>query len=224
MEFEKDQFEDDEELSRLDDDEELGGEPGGVVEEEEELLIVEEEPGDEGDEPTAKPAAKPVRDLPSRNGEKGNLPIGEHRVLTAVAQHRDLGGVTREQLTVLTGYKRSSRDAYLQRLRAAGRVEVEGDLISATQAGIDALGSRFAPLPTGAALRDHWLRYLPEGERRIFEYLISIYPSSAGRDALSETTGYKRSSRDAYLQRLRSRKLITDSGRAAVIASEILFQ
>jgi hypothetical protein len=60
MEFEKDQFEDDEELSRLEDDEELGGEPGAVVEEEEELLIVEEEPADEGDEPAAKPAAKPA--------------------------------------------------------------------------------------------------------------------------------------------------------------------
>jgi hypothetical protein len=60
MEFEKDQFEDDEELSRLEDDEELGGEPGAIVEEEEELLIVEEEPGDEGDEPAAKPAAKPA--------------------------------------------------------------------------------------------------------------------------------------------------------------------
>jgi hypothetical protein len=33
----------------------------------------------------------------------------------AVAQYPE--GVTREQLSVLTGYKRSSRDTYVQRLR-----------------------------------------------------------------------------------------------------------
>jgi len=38
MDFEKDQFEDDEELSRLEEDEELGGEAEGVIEEEEEIL------------------------------------------------------------------------------------------------------------------------------------------------------------------------------------------
>ena len=42
---------------------------------------------------------------------------GEIKILTAVAQHP--GGVTREQLSVLTGYKRSSRDTYLLRLKAA---------------------------------------------------------------------------------------------------------
>jgi hypothetical protein len=43
------------------------------------------------------------------------------------------------------------------------------------------------------------------------------------RDEISEATGYKRSSRDTYLQRLRSRMLVKDDGRGGVRASENLF-
>ncbi len=58
MEFEKDQFEEDDELSRLDDDEELGSEGDATIEEEE-ILLVEDEPAEEGEEePAAKPAPK----------------------------------------------------------------------------------------------------------------------------------------------------------------------
>ena len=55
MEIEKDNFEDDNELSRLEDDEELAGETEEIVEtEEEELVIV----GEEAEEET--PAPKPA--------------------------------------------------------------------------------------------------------------------------------------------------------------------
>ena len=56
MDIEKDGFEDDNELSRLE-DEELGGETEEIVEEEEELVIVGEEPEAA---PAPKPAAKPA--------------------------------------------------------------------------------------------------------------------------------------------------------------------
>src|SRR5215472_12435975 len=60
MDFEKDNFEDDNELSRLEDDEELGGEAQEIVEaEEEELAIVGEEPEEEA------PAPRPAADRPA---------------------------------------------------------------------------------------------------------------------------------------------------------------
>ena len=60
MDFEKDQFEDDDELSRLEEDEELGGEAESVIEEEEEeILAIDEEPAEEAEEAT-RPAAKPA--------------------------------------------------------------------------------------------------------------------------------------------------------------------
>ena len=61
MDFEKDNFEDDNELSRLEEDEELGGETQEMVEtEEEELAIVGEEPEEEAPASRPAPAARPA--------------------------------------------------------------------------------------------------------------------------------------------------------------------
>jgi DNA-binding IclR family transcriptional regulator len=141
-------------------------------------------------------------------------------VLTAIAQHP--GGVTREQLTVLTGYKRSTRDTYIQRLGERRHVGMDGDRVVATQAGVDALGASFEPLPTGDALRLHWLQRLPEGERRVLEVVVQAYPKAVEREVISQATDYARSSRDTYLQRLGARRLIVTE-RGQVRASEELF-
>lgn len=163
----------------------------------------------------------PRQQVNIRIPEDGRLPIGERKILTATAQHQE--GVTREQLTILTGYKRSSRDAYLQRLRERGLINTSGDRISVTQGGLEALGPGFEPLPTGDSLREHWMSRLPVGEKAILSVLIESYPNTVSRDALSESTGYQRSSRDAYLQRLGARRLVEFEGRGSVKASRELF-
>jgi hypothetical protein len=142
---------------------------------------------------------------------------GERAILIAVAQHPD--GVTREQLTVLTGYKRSSRDTYLQRLRSSGHVE-DGDRIRVTPDGKSALGSDYRQLPTGPALVEHWRQRLPGGELAIFEVVLRLSPVT--REAISASTGYKRSSRDTYLQRLKSRELIRFTPEGDVEIHELL--
>lgn len=146
---------------------------------------------------------------------------GERKILVAIAQYPE--GAERDQLTVLTGYKRSSRDTYIQRLASARLVVVDGSSISVTNEGVEALGSDFEPLPQGEQLQEYWLNRLPQGERQILEPLIQAYPDAVDRDSLSEATGYKRSSRDTYLQRLSSRRLIETVGRGAVRASANLF-
>lgn len=151
---------------------------------------------------------------------EGRLAPGEKAILTICAQYS--GRATREQITVLTGYKRSSRDTYLQRLQSRGYIQV-GATITATAEGIAALGPDFEPMATGAELRAHWLSRLPEGERKIFAHLIEAYPGAIAREALEESTGYKRSSRDTYIQRLRSRQLVEVLGRGELRASEELF-
>lgn len=173
-----------------------------------------------------KPATTPVRREPPKarvvtqsNGEP--LPKGEQTILIAIAQYPD--GAQRDQLTVLTGYKRSTRDAYIQRLRERGYVEQQGESLIANSAGIEALGDNYEPLPTGDELRDYWLDKLPEGERKILEVLIGAYPNTVQRDDLSEKTGYKRSTRDAYLQRMDSKRLVESQGRGEVKASDELF-
>jgi uncharacterized protein len=161
----------------------------------------------------------PRQNVPRQEGPR--LMPGEIKILTAVAQHP--GGVTREQLSVLTGYKRSSRDTYLQRLKAAGHVEEASGRIVATEGGKEALGDQYQPLPTGDDLLKYWRSRLPLGELKILDVVVAAYPNAIDKEDIDIATGYKRSSRDTYLQRLRSRRLIVDAGGGQVRAAEELF-
>lgn len=176
--------------------------------------------------PKPTPVALPMHQLPvapkpapRAKTIEGALPKGERIVLAAIAQYPE--GASREQITVLTGYKKSSRDAYLARLIGRGAA-TNGALVTATDAGREALGADYEPLPTGDALLTYWRNRLPKGEREILEVVVRVYPNAAGGEWISEITGYKKSSRDAYLARLAARKLI-ERTRGGITASRLLF-
>lgn len=166
------------------------------------------------------PASGAVR-VSSAQGE-AKLPPGEKAVLIACIQYPN--GLRREQLTILTGYKRSSRDAYIARLKEKGFIHQQSDSILATDSGIDFLGGDYEPLPTGKALQEYWLDKLPPGEKAMLEILIAEYPNAVSRDVLSERSGYQRSSRDAYLARMGAKELLEVIGRGEVKASDSLFE
>jgi DNA-binding MarR family transcriptional regulator len=172
----------------------------------------------------AEPAPQPARPEPPRieRAVRPGVPAGERAILTACAQYPH--GADRKQISILTSYKRSTRDAYIQRLREKGYVDDSGSLVQATPEGLVALGPDFEPLPTGEALQDYWLARLPEGERKILDALIQAYPQTLEREALSGHTGYKRSTRDAYIKRLDARQLVEIVGRGEVRASAVLFE
>ena len=153
---------------------------------------------------------------------EANLPPGERAVLTAAAMW-PTDGVSRDQLGVLTGYKRSTRDAYIVRMQAKGLLAVAGGAIVATDAGIDALGPDFEPLPTGDALYQWWRDRLPDGERKCLDVLMANHGKPVDRETIDELTGFKRSTRDAYLSRLTARRLIESIGRGQVQPSKELF-
>lgn len=148
------------------------------------------------------------------------LPPGEAAVLNAALQYE---GLDRQRLSVLTGYKRSSRDAYIARLVAKQLLTVRGAELWPTERSRMVLGDQFEPLLSGAALVESWMQRLPEGERRIFAVLVKAHHEIA-REELDEQTGYKRSSRDAYLTRLKARGLVEFSGRGQVRAAEELYR
>lgn len=160
-----------------------------------------------------------VRKLPSSNG---NLPVGEKMILKAIAQYPE--GAQRDQLSVLTGYKRSSRDTYIARLKEKGFLEISGQEIVATTAGIQALGPDYEPLPSGEELRAYWMQRLPEGERRILKVILHAHGEAIERQAIDEAVGYQRSSRDTYLSRLAARRLVEPAGSGLVRASKTLFE
>ncbi|HSY06613.1 MAG TPA: hypothetical protein VK803_11785 [Steroidobacteraceae bacterium] len=173
-----------------------------------------------GVKPSSARITKPLKRLSyDGNGAGEELTPGQRKVLAALLQYP--AGLTREQLTVLAGYKRSTRDLYLQQLTRAGLVEYGNGKLIATFAGAAALPDA-APLPTGQELREHWLTKLPPGERKVLEVLIESYPQALDRAALGERAGYQHSTRDLYVQRLQRRQLVT-TARGQVAASETLF-
>ena len=170
--------------------------------------------------PAEAPATsrRPARVVPPESN--GNLPPGEHATLTAALQYE---GLDRKRLGILTGYKRSSRDAYVARLQQRGLVEVRGPQLFPTAEGRLALSNSFEPLPTGDALIEYWRARLPEGERKTLEVLLEAKGADVDREVIDDATGYKRSSRDAYLTRLKARGLVEFVGRGLVKASDELF-
>ena len=168
--------------------------------------------------PLAKPTARP-------NGNGGvtdaAMVRGEIVVLTAIAQYPE--GIDHDQLAVLTGYKRTSRQTYVQRLCQRGYVEHRDQRMVVTAAGIAALGSNYEPLPpSGKALRDFWMARLSGGERSILSHLISIYPAAVPPAEVGAASNYRRTSTGTFIQRLVTRHLVVRQGRD-VRASEVLF-
>ena len=153
------------------------------------------------------------------NGTK--LPPGERNILVALAQY---GDTDRTELTVLTGYKRSSRDQYLRLLAQKGYAEVRTNgTAAATPAGITALGS-YEQLPTGRALYEFWKARLTSGELKILEYLVDTFAKETiEREQIDAPCGLKRSSRDQYLRLLASRRLVEFPGTGTVKAAAALF-
>jgi predicted transcriptional regulator len=149
------------------------------------------------------------------------LPSGERRLLVAIAQQRG-GGATLSLLRLLSGFKTSSVKTYLTRLRGKGLVTNEGDRFHLTAGAYEILGD-FEPLPTGRALRDHWLSELPDGESKILSILFGVYPHVMSVDEIVQRTPYTLSSVKTYVTRLKTKGLIVVEG-GAPRASAILFE
>jgi hypothetical protein len=171
----------------------------------------------------------PVSALPaslhSMAKNNGELPGGEREVLKVIAKYQD--GVKRDQVSILSGYKRSTRDAYLARLRTKSLIDERAGNIFITEAGILALGDHYETFPdSGEELQRYWLNKLPEGEKKLLQIMLQDGDRSTpfDREFLSEATGYKRSTRDAYLSRMAARKIIETIGPGQVKASEAFFQ
>lgn len=170
------------------------------------------------------PAPRPVRDVPApmpRHEGDSDAPLskGELLILKALGSYPD--GVSREHLTVLTGYKRSTRDRYLQYLQQKDMVRTNVNDMIITAVGIEALGADYEPLPTGQDLVEHYLRTLPAGEVKILSALIEAEGNELARDAITDITGYQRSTRDRYIQYLQVRKLV-ESDKGSVRLSSFL--
>jgi tellurite resistance protein len=163
------------------------------------------------------------RPLPTPDAFAGDdkLQAGEKAILLAAAQCHP---ADRVQLSILSGYKKSTRNRYIQYLQQKGLVEEKGEHIIPTAAGMAALGEDYEPLPTGQELQRYWLQRLPEGERVILEFVLSFGTEPVDREAISEATNYQKSTRNRYIQYLQARHLLEASGAGSVKAAAMFFE
>ena len=151
------------------------------------------------------------------------LSSGERRILTALAQY--LQGRSKVQVAVLTGYALNGGgfNNYLGALRTRGFVRSEGNRLTITEAGMEALGS-WEPLPTGPALIDYWRGRLGKAERLILETLTQAFPNALTKEEVAAEAGYEANGGglNNALGRLRTLELV--QGRGELRASDDLFE
>ncbi len=127
--------------------------------------------------------------VPKRKKKMNGLDLTpcEVAILTALIQH---GERTSKQLAILTGYRMSGTfGGALTNLRAAGFI-ARGTPIRVTPEGRVARG-HVEPLPTGAALFEHWVKELSPCEVSILEALRAYGEMKAA--TIAEVTKYQMS-------------------------------
>jgi hypothetical protein len=149
---------------------------------------------------------------------------GLRRILVALAQRPD--GLTNRQIGIRAGIssRSGSFSTYMSTGRTNGWIVDAGPVRTITEAGLAALGN-YEPLPTGAALLEHWLRELGEsGASRILRVLSEAYPDPLDNDAIGERASIsaRSGSFSTYMSKLRGLELI-EGTRGQVRASAELF-
>lgn len=134
------------------------------------------------------------------------LSPGEIKILQAIAQYPD--GLKEEQISVLTGYRRTTRYEYLKALKRKQLIMGNGSFLLVTESGIAALGDNYKTLPTGEALIEHWRRELSGGELRIFEYAVARGAPFENGDELQAAVNMKRTSCYENLKGLVARHIL----------------
>lgn len=119
--------------------------------------------------------------------------------------------LSRAQLATFSKMKQSGTfGTYLSTLKTQNLIETEGDLFSASQAGIDYLGETPNPPQSTTEVIAMWKENLSGGARRMFEALVEYHPTGFTKEALGEQVGmsYISGSFGTYLSILRSNGLI----------------
>ncbi len=113
---------------------------------------------------------------------------------------------------------------YFSTLKTANLITVEGDLLQASQEGIDFIGEVPNPPLTTEETITMWRENLNGGARRMFDVLVENYPNPVSKEYLGESVGMVHSSGSfgTYLSILRSNG-IAETNRDGVRASDNLF-
>ena len=161
-----------------------------------------------------RPAERP-RQAPAAEGDAADLTKAQRAVLSVLAQFPD--GRSKKQVAMLTRYSHTSGgfNGALAGLRSAGLIG-RGEPMLITDAGLEALGGEWEPLPTGPDLIDYWLSYLSKAEGTVLRLLLDSWPAPMSKAAIAAAADYSPTSGgfNGALARLRSLQLITGGAEA----------
>jgi predicted transcriptional regulator len=123
---------------------------------------------------------------------------------------------TKSQLATLSKMspRSGSYSTYLSLLKSRGFIQIEGNQVSITDAGLEFAGAYPQEPQTQEQVITMWRENLQGGARRMFDILVGIYPTGKNRDELafeaemSSTSG----SFSTYLSMLKSNGLIEVKG------------
>jgi len=174
----------------------------------------------------AREPQRPREPRPARSAASGS---GEQRILNAIAELNSLGieRTTRAQVGIVAEYNLSggSPAGYVASLVGRGQVKIPaaGEL-ALTDEGRAIASAEGAPL-TLADLHRRALAKLSDGERRILEYLISIYPEQQSRADVGAAVGYNLSggSPAGYVAKLTGLSFATIPAAGQLRAGDLLF-
>lgn len=165
--------------------------------------------------PSAPPPGAAVRrnsNTGSGGAVAGGLGKGDRLTLTVLAQHHPTR-VSASKAAAIAGYsvRSSTWRNILSRLRQAALIEQGPEPFAITNDGLMVLGP-FDPLPTGAALLEHWMARVGKGDRETLRILATLRGECPSSD-LAQRAGYSSSSSTwrNILSRLRTLGLIEGS-------------
>jgi len=143
-------------------------------------------------------AAATPRPVPISHAKSGTTPVegltkGQQKLLNALAELEVLGvdAPSRYQLGMVAGYNLTggSGAQHIADLGAAGLVSIGAGVVSLTDAGRAAADPADAPTSL-SELHERVFAKLSDGQRRIAEHLIAIYPDAISRAELGAAAGY----------------------------------
>jgi len=153
-------------------------------------------------------------------------PMGAERNPLGVLASVYPAGMTEAQWAVASGLKRGGGtwNAYVSRLRTAGRIERRGDSYFATLQGVTDLGDAVPTMPPpGPRLVDFWASRI-SGAGPMLRWLADRYPAWTSREAVGAALALTPGGGtfNAYLSRLRSPGLIEVDGQLVRAAKQVM--
>jgi len=146
-----------------------------------------------------------------------NKPVqgGAKRMLQVLVSRYPIA-LTKTQLGTFSKMKASggSFGTYLSTLKGQGLIAQDGDLLQATEAGIEYLGESPQPPQTPDQVIAMWKDNLTGGAKRMFENLVAIYPQTLTKEelGLQSEVVHTGGSFGTYLSILKSNGLVDVRG------------